>query len=270
MSSLRGHFYNTRPVDRAAALTQVLRAAAWQVTELPLLALVPLAPTHQDLHALNELVDFATVVVVVSPTAASLGLAAVQQLGLDPVRLAVRWLAVGEGTAQVLRDAGLDPTLPAESSSEGLMATTLLADLQPQDRVMVWRGLGGRELVQESLLARGVQLKVLNLYQRQIPETSLEQWRSIEFSDVFSDKATLNVKKNDSPRLTVVLLSSGESWRHWQQLAGGRALDPWLLVMGSRLLDQLQGQTHRVKAISSLQPAHVLAALTEIEHIQGD
>ena len=270
MRSLRGHFYNTRPTDRAAALTLALRAAAWQVTELPLLELVPLEVTPEDFQALSQLADFSTVVVVVSPTAATLGLNALQQLGLDPVRLAVRWLAVGEGTAQVLRDVGLEPAQPAESSSEGLMATTLLADLQPQDRVIVWRGLGGRELVQESLLARGVQLKVLNLYQRQMPETSLSAWRSSGSGDVFSDKATLDVKKNDSPELTVVLLSSGESWRHWQQLAGEQAFDPWLLVLGSRLLDELRALTPRVKTINNLQPAHILAALTEIEHRQGD
>lgn len=262
MSRLRGHFYNTRPLDRAASLTARLRAADWQVTELPLLELVPLALAGSDLQALQQLAYFPTVVVVVSPTAATLGLSALQQLGLVPTRLAVRWLAVGEGTAQVLRAAGIDADLPAESSSEGLMATALLAGLESQDRVMVWRGIGGRELVQERLLARGVQLQVLNLYQRQMPKTSQQLWVSYGFSD----KLALDVKKNDSLRPTVVLLSSGESWRHWQKLAAEHALDPWLLVLGPRLMDELQCVTTRVKAITSLQPEHILTALTEIEN----
>ncbi len=261
MDKQRGHFYNTRPADRAAVLTQFLRAKNWQVTELPLLELVPLMLSELDWQALQQLAELPTVVVVVSPTAATLGLAALRQLALDPARLAIRWLAVGEGSAQVLRSAGLDPAVPAESSSEGLMATALLADLQPQDRVMVWRGLGGRELVQQSLLMRGVQLQVLNLYQREMLASSLDVWRSRGFSD----KSTFDVKKNDSLRPTVVLLSSGESWRHWQQLAAEHALDPWFLVLGSRLMYELMRMTTRVKAIPSLQPESILAALTEIE-----
>jgi uroporphyrinogen-III synthase len=262
MTTLRGHFINTRPLDRAAELSEVLVGAGWQVTALPLLALLPLRLASEDMQQLSALrsATATTVIVVVSPTAARLGLAAVQQVGLDPKLLSVHWLAVGEGTAQVLAAAGLHAELPAVASSEGLMATPLLRAVQPQDTVMVWRGLGGRELVQQDLLARGVRLQVLNLYQRQLPEESRLSW-------AVSQKAAFDVKKNDSSGPTVVLLSSGESWRHWQTIAQSEALKPWLLVLGSRLMAEVQGLTPRVKELHSLQPKHILRVLTEIEDL---
>ncbi len=263
MSKLRGHFLNTRPTDRAEGLTALLTAAGWQVTALPLLALEPLHLSPEALEMVRSLSQSAalTVVVVVSPTAAQLGLAALRALSLDPQALPVRWLAVGEGTAQVLAAVGVIAETPLVASSEGLMDTDLLRQLQPQDRVQVWRGLGGRALIQESLLARGVRLQVLNLYRRQLPKSSVEAWNRT----TFSVKTAVDVKKNDSHSLSVVLLSSGESWRHWQTIAGQDALVPWLLVLGPRLMAELQTLTPRVKALTSLQPEQVLRALTEIE-----
>ena len=254
-----GHFLNTRPVDRAAPLTVTLQQAGWHVDELPLLELIATPISARDQTALLQLITQPPrVIVVVSPTAADLGLQALEALNINAAALPIRWLAVGHGTAQILKTVGILADVPELQTSEGLIASSALSDLVVDEQVMVWRGIGGRELVQESLLARGVRLQVLNLYQRQLPASSQTLWANY-------CSATQNpVKKHDKHRLDVVLLSSGESWRYWCQLTGEQALTPWLLVMGHRLMDEVVHLTPRIRRITSLQPQHILEVVTDI------
>jgi uroporphyrinogen-III synthase len=258
-----GYFLNTRPTDRAQPLTDALKQAGWYVDELPLLELIPLPVTEHDQNALKQLlVEPPRVIVVVSPTAARLGLQALDVLNVNVAALPIRWLAVGHGTAQVLKDVGILADVPELETSEGLIASSALCDLVVDELVMVWRGIGGRELVQESLLARGVRLQVLNLYQRQLPASSQVLWAN--YCATTSD----SVKKDDKHRPDVVLLSSGESWRYWRELAGEQALMPWLLVLGQRLMDELVVLTPKVRRLTSLQPAHILQVASEIEGLK--
>lgn len=248
-----GHFLNTRPSSRAAALTLAVEQADWRVSELPLLELVAVSLGESELACLSELsLHPVSVIVVVSPTAASLGLHALATLGMDPQSLTVSWLAVGQGTAQVLHAAGISPDIPLIETSEGLIASELLASLSADASVMVWRGEGGRELVQERLLARGVSLQIINLYRRQLPLASQQGWISLE-------------KKSDSDFPDVVLLSSGESWRYWRELAGEQTLTPWLLVMGQRLMDEVVQLTPKIRRLTSLQPEHIVEVVSGIE-----
>lgn len=258
-----GYFLNTRPTDRAQPLTLALEQAGWHVDELPLLELIPLPVTEQDQNALLQLVEQPPrVIVVVSPTAARLGLNALDALSIKAAALPIRWLAVGHGTAQVLNAVGISADVPELETSEGLIASSALSDLVVDERVMVWRGIGGRELVQESLLARGVRLQVLNLYQRQLPTSSKALW--VNYCSTTSN----SVKKYDKHPPDVVLLSSGESWRYWRELAGEQALTPWLLVMGQRLMDEVVQLTPRIRRLTSLQPQHILEVVTEIERLR--
>jgi uroporphyrinogen-III synthase len=259
-------FLNTRPVDRAAPLTLELQQAGWQVAEFPLLELVPLSLAECDLAALSQLaVASVSVIVVVSPTAARLGLEALSALKIAPEQLNIRWLAVGQGTAQLLTEVGICAEVPELESSEGMIASSALKDLIPNERVMVWRGIGGRELVQQCLLARGVQLQVINLYERRLPKQCQSSWIKAWLQDDATRLPHQTLNKNDSFVQRVVLLSSGESWRYWQMLAGEAALAPWLLVMGQRLMNELSPLTDRMSHINSLKPEHILQVLVDIE-----
>lgn len=254
-----GYFLNTRPTDRAQPLTLVLEQAGWHVDELPLLELIPVPVSEQYQQVLRNLaVQPPRVIVVVSPTAARWGLQALAELKLNVTNLPIRWLAVGHGTAQVLKTAGISADIPKLETSEGMIASSTLQELAVGELVMVWRGMGGRELVQESLLSRGVRLQVLNLYQRQLPESSKTLW--VDYCAITRN----SIKKYDKHQPHVVLLSSGESWRYWRELAGEQALTPWLLVMGQRLMDQVAPLTSQVRHIYSLRPEHIVEVVTEI------
>ncbi len=243
-----GHVLNTRPADRAAALTTHLRQVGYQVSELPLLAFERCLLSCSDQQALQQ-IAIQSVVVVISPIAAQLGLAQVAQFGINVADLPIRWIAVGQATAQVLRQSGLPPTVPTLETSEGVVALPEIEQLAAGQRVMVWRGKAGRELIQLQLQQQQVYLSNLELYRRVSPPRLVEDWSVILQQVGWPD---------------VVLISSAEAWRHWQHLAGTDATRPWLLVLGVRLFEQLRLLSSQVIKLTDLQPLTIGQALQEI------
>ncbi|MEG0489621.1 MAG: uroporphyrinogen-III synthase, partial [Acinetobacter sp.] len=74
-------FINTRPIDRAQALTQCLRQSGFDVLDLPLLELKP-RPLTQPLKQLYSQLKHTQIIVVVSPTAVKVGMQYLQQAGI--------------------------------------------------------------------------------------------------------------------------------------------------------------------------------------------
>ncbi|MEC7120962.1 MAG: uroporphyrinogen-III synthase [Pseudomonadota bacterium] len=244
------HVLNTRPQDRAQPLTHALQMAGYQVSELPLLAFDQLRLSAEQLQDLEQVATYDWVIVI-SPLAAQLGLAQLQQLGLTLTTLPTRWLAVGQATATVLRQAGLQPIVPCLETSEGVVELSEITALQPDQRVLIWRGEGGRELIQQTLRAQQIFLRSVAFYRRVCPPNVWADWQAI-------------VRQNGVP--DVVLISSGEAWRHWQQTMGQDATAPWLLVLGQRVYRQLAQSTRRLSVLENLQPKTICAALALLVH----
>jgi uroporphyrinogen-III synthase len=80
--------------------------------------------------------------------------------------IASRTAAVGRATARSLESRGISvDARPESANSEGLLALPEFADLRGQGVLLV-KGSGGRELLQEELRARGAELLVLEVYRR--------------------------------------------------------------------------------------------------------
>jgi uroporphyrinogen-III synthase len=241
---------NTRPQDRAEPLSHALQTAGYAVIDLPLLDFAPCQAVQVQALRIH-LHQQACVIIVVSPMAASRGLCQLIEDGLDPCQLAVQWVAVGEATAHILRQAGLIASIPTQQNSEGLLALPVVAQIQTGQQVVVWRGEGGRALIQQTLLAQGVLLDSLVLYRRVRP-TGLDcGWQQIR----------------SAGSIDVVLISSGEAWACWLDLAGVDAFAPWLLVLGERLYEQLAKETTRLSRLVSLAPDVILKTLDDL-HLQ--
>lgn len=210
---------NTRPADRAAGLDQALMAAGFRVAHLPLLELEPLPLDAAAMPQVRDL-DRYRAVFVVSPTAARLGLRLLADWWPQwPAGLA--WIAVGEATARELRDEGLSPVTPDDESSEGVLALPALQRLGDGDRVLVLRGEGGRNLVREWLTGRSVRVDDLDVYRRRLPAGTAARWRAL----------------SALARPDVVVLTSGESLRHWREVADETGLSLPVLVVSPRLAD---------------------------------
>lgn len=75
------------------------------------------------------------------------------------------WLAVGAGTAQALRRAGVAADAPARMDSEGLLALPALGGVAGQAVGLV-TAPGGRGLIAETLVRRGARLVRADVYRR--------------------------------------------------------------------------------------------------------
>lgn len=82
----------------------------------------------------------------------------------------VLWYGVGAGTAAVLSDYGLDTRQPVTGyTSEALLDLPELARFD-HEKVLIVRGEQGRDLLPETLSARGASVTLLPLYRRFAPE----------------------------------------------------------------------------------------------------
>jgi uroporphyrinogen-III synthase len=158
----------TRPREQSAALQASLEKLGAHVVALPLLRIIPLAPTPADKQKLIDL-DQYDLVFFVSTNAATIGLDAIGQWWPQyPAHL--RNFAVGPGTAAVLEEQGLSVTYPrGRMSSEALLALPELQHIAGKKALIV-RGKGGREIIAEGLQTRGVRVDYAELYERALPE----------------------------------------------------------------------------------------------------
>ncbi len=239
--SLQGlHILNTRPQHQAASLSALLRSAGAVVSELPLIAIRPRALLPEEERLLLDL-DRYDAVFFVSANAARYGLDAVANSWPQwPHRLPA--YAVGEGTASVLREAGLTVHLPLQADSEGLLAMPEWQSPAGQ-KVLLMRGDGGRELLRNTLQSRGVAVDVLALYHRDLPENAAHDFARLAAPDV-------------------VVLTSPDALRHWQQVAGESALLPLWLVVSPRLRVLAEAAGARVCEAPAADEKSLLAALS--------
>lgn len=152
----------TRPAGTAAALARRVRALGGVPLLLPGLALRPAADAAAARDALRlALRD--ELLVFTSPAAVRYAAA------LLPLRTAATVLAVGRGTALMLRRHGVaGPLAPRQQDSEGLLEHPALAELRGR-RVALIGAPGGRGVLREQLAARGAQLRELHVYRRVPP-----------------------------------------------------------------------------------------------------
>lgn len=93
-----------------------------------------------------------------------------------PLPSNVKYVAVGNGTAQAMQAHGLVVSLqPAISNgSEGLLKLPEMQNLAGQ-KVVIIRGQGGREHLAETLQTRGATIRYIEVYSRQLPTVTVDQ-----------------------------------------------------------------------------------------------
>jgi uroporphyrinogen-III synthase len=78
------------------------------------------------------------------------------------------FFAVGESSAAVLRKFSIDVSCPsANMTSEGLLSLPELQDVKSQ-KIVIFRGRGGRETLAQILTERGADITYVNLYERSL------------------------------------------------------------------------------------------------------
>ncbi|WP_296240497.1 MULTISPECIES: uroporphyrinogen-III synthase [unclassified Psychrobacter] len=303
-SSLTQVVINTRPVERAAALTDHLQAAGLTVVEIPMLTLQPRPTTEQDMTLMRQwLAGDYKALVIVSPTAAASGLAVWQALederqaqnhdddnnnerkdiAINALQAPSYLIAVGEATASVLNNTKIEASnyqvlQPHIANNEGMLAMPEIERLQAGDKLLVWRGLGGRRLLVDTLLARGVHIDSIAWYERIMPVEAMTQYE--QWLQGFLARQDVQDTSASQPK-PIVVISSGTAFEHWESIVRAvaekalkqetaretPAILPYKLsdfayvVLGERLANMVAEQQLSYWRVEDLAPETILAAI---------
>lgn len=159
----------TRPVHQADALVRRIEAAGGRVVHFPVLEIDYLDGSPALMRLAQRLDEF-DLLIFISVNAVNGWMRLIQPHCQQP--LPANLAAVGAGTASALESAGLPRPLRPRCGS-GSAALLKLPELSGQAiaerRVLIVRGVGGRELLGNTLVARGASVEYLELYRRTKP-----------------------------------------------------------------------------------------------------
>lgn len=195
----------TRPAEECETLAALLAEQHIASSSLPLLEIRALAEDARQRATILELDRYAAVIVVSKP-AARLGLELMNRYW-PQTPPGPRWFSVGAATAQILQADGLDVGFPPRGDdSEALLQLPSFqaAVTGAAPRVLIMRGVEGREWLAECLRARGVRVDYLSLYQRGLPVYPAGEL----------------ARRVAAERLNGLVVSSGQGFEHLLGLAG--------------------------------------------------
>ena len=185
----------TRPQPQAQSLAQAIRTAHGQAWVMPMLAINPLPETSAIKDCLLMLNQF-DLVIVTSRPAARLGMVLLHRHWSQLPRH-LRWFAVGASTAGELEQFNIQVQHSATGTdSEALL--DVLGAVHGQ-RILMIKGAGGRQLLEEQLIDQGARVEKIEVYQRSRPMYEL----GVNVNAV--------LKKLESHAINVILCGSGET-----------------------------------------------------------
>ncbi|EUJ09269.1 uroporphyrinogen-III synthase [Methylophilaceae bacterium 11] len=190
----------TRPSDQAKKLTQLIETAGGHVTPFPLIEIAPLDNYSDFEHVIADISAYDWIIFI-SSNAVQNGM---PRLLKQPLPSHLKFAAIGPVTAKELQTFGIQKVLIPENrfDSESLLSLPEMHDMQGK-KVMIVRGIGGREVLADTLKSRGASVTFAECYQRINPQSNL---------DVLT-QAWLN------QQLHAIVVTSSEAMRHLLDLA---------------------------------------------------
>lgn len=248
----------TRPAGQAGPLVAAIRAAGGEAHEFPLLEVVALEERDAQARAavddaLDRLGTF-DAAIFISTNAVRVLLARLADSARTwPAQL--QCFAIGSATAQCLREAGIGcASAAAAMDSEELLAHPWLGPVAGR-RIVIFKGVGGRELLARALAERGATVTQCALYRRRRPATASQR----ELHALIEEYA-----------INVLLLSSAEALANLLGLpgadtAGTIPADLALVTPGERVAAQARDAGFSaVEPAANATDAAMLAALERL------
>lgn len=147
----------------------MIEGAGGRAVRFPVLEILDPEDDGTLLGLIDRLEDF-DIAVFISPNAVNKAMNLIHaRRGLPP---GIKLAAVGRGSAQALQRYGHAPDIcpSARFDSEALLAEPGMQEVAGK-RVVIFRGDGGRELLGDTLRARGAEVVYANAYRRGRPKT---------------------------------------------------------------------------------------------------
>lgn len=198
----------TRPPDQAQKLSSLVRQAGGEPILFPLLEIVPVLD-YSAFDQIADRLDSFDWAIFISSNAVQHGMTRVLARRAFP--LSLKCAALGPMTASELADFGVRNVLiPAgRFDSESLLDLTEMQAVAGK-RCVIFRGIGGRDLLAQTLRERGAQVEFAECYRRINPK---------------QDAGEL-VRLWQNGALQAIVITSSEALRNLLQLVGTDAA--WL------------------------------------------
>jgi uroporphyrinogen-III synthase len=205
----------TRPVDQAKKLASLIIEAGGTPILFPLIEITPLNDYKQFDAIISHITEYDWAIFI-SSNAVQNGMPRLikqtEKLGI-PSHL--QFAAIGPVTANELKAFGVKEVLTPAShiqdgneskvrfDSESLLALPEMCQVEGK-KILLVRGVGGRDVLAETLRARGAQVTFAECYQRTNPQTNCD----------------LLTQLCHAKKLHGVVVTSSEAMRHLLDLAG--------------------------------------------------
>lgn len=192
----------TRPARQSANLARLVREAGGEAILFPTLEITGIDDCT-PLYAIIDRLEQYGLAIFISPNAVEQGVALIRSRRELPPGLKIA--AVGQGSTDALARLGVAKVLaaPGCNDSEALLALPELQQVAGL-RVVIFRGVGGRETLKKELTRRGAEVTYVECYRRSMP---------------VSDPVPLQAL-GDAGKISAITITSAESLRNLCTLLG--------------------------------------------------
>ncbi len=207
-------FLITRSEPHASKLATQLAALGVSSVTVPVMSIVPVEVTGaMRSHLMN--LDCFDIVVLISANAADLFVAQVDQYW-PQIPVGLQWVTIGQATAQSLAEGLTELSyseiqIPEGTDSEALMSLKLFEQIN-EKKVLLVKGEGGRNHIQQTLTERGAKVTELVLYRRQPAMEFQSQLRTV----MSSGPRFIQIASGDSFLNVLAMLGASLSSPFWQ------------------------------------------------------
>jgi uroporphyrinogen-III synthase len=191
----------TRPVEQAKKLSALISEAGGTAILFPLIAITPLNDYSQFDAVTSEIETYDWAIFISSNAVQN----AMPRLTKQGIPSKLKFAAIGPVTSKELEKFGVNNVLSPKDrfDSESLLELAEMTDVAGK-KVMVVRGVGGRDVLAETLKTRGAQVSFAECYQRINPQTNCDL-----LAQLYAEK-----------KLHGLVVTSSEAMRHLLDLAG--------------------------------------------------
>jgi len=239
---------NTRPLEQGLELNNAIELIGWQAVHWPALIILPKPSIW-----LKKMPDLALIntAIFISPNAVHFyfkTLADNQIIWPDNIQV----IALGQASARALSEYNIQSTcLPMLADSEHLLQLAALSNVH-NHVIMIVKGEGGRDLIEQTLSDRGANIYTVDVYRRTAPHAI-----SSELMDLWQKDA-----------IDLILFTSQQSIQNLWCLLSKNAQD-WVrrtpcLVISPRLADI--ASNYGIKCIIQTTWANMINTIKEFPH----
>ena len=201
----------TRPIDQAKKLSALISEAGGTPILFPLIEITPLADYSQFQAVISDIKDYDWAIFI-SSNAVQNGMPRLVKAEIPPN---LKFAAIGPVTASELQSFGVKDVLTPLShvqdgdeskvrfDSESLLTLPEMTNVAGK-KILIVRGVSGRDVLAETLKTRGAQVTFAECYQRINPQTNCNL-----LAQLWAEK-----------KLYGIVVTSSEAMRHLLDLAG--------------------------------------------------